>query len=55
MAARCARLARAEKLNGVEPQAYIADIIEKIASGRPTCELMPWNWTAQAAPLCMAA
>ena len=35
------------KLNGVEPQAYIADIIEKIASGWPASrwdELMPWNW-----------
>jgi len=35
------------KLNGVEPQAYIADVIEKIASGWPAArwdELMPWNW-----------
>ena len=35
------------KLNGVEPQAYIADVIEKIASGWPASrwdELMPWNW-----------
>jgi transposase len=37
------------KLNGIEPQAYIADVIEKIASGWPASrwdELMPWNWTA---------
>ena len=36
------------KLNGVEPQAYIADVIEKIVSGWPASrwdELMPWNWT----------
>ncbi len=35
------------KLNGVEPQAYIADVIEKIASDWPASrwdELMPWNW-----------
>ena len=35
------------KLNNVEPQAYIADIIEKIASGWPASrwgELMPWTW-----------
>lgn len=35
------------KLNGVEPQAYIADVIEKIASGWPSCrwdDLMPWSW-----------
>ena len=46
------------KLNGVVPQAYIADVIEKIASGWPASrwdELMPWNWTAQTAPVCMAA
>ena len=46
------------KLNGLEPQAYIADVIEKIASGWPASrwdELMPWNWTAQTAPASMAA
>lgn len=35
------------KLNGVEPQAYIADVIKKIASDWPASrwdELMPWNW-----------
>jgi transposase len=35
------------KLNGVEPQAYIADVIAKIAGDWPaSCwdELMPWNW-----------
>src|SRR5690606_15749542 len=35
------------KLNGVEPQAYITDVIEKIASDWPASrwdELMPWNW-----------
>lgn len=46
------------KLNGVEPQAYIADVIEKIASDWPASrwdELMPWNWTAASSSLCMAA
>ena len=46
------------KFNGIEPQAYIADVIEKIASGWPASrwdELMPWNWTAAAAPASMAA
>lgn len=35
------------KLNGIKPQAYIADVIEKIANGWPASrwdELMPWNW-----------
>ena len=46
------------KLNGVEPQAYIADVIARIASDWPASrwdELMPWNWTAASSPLCMAA
>lgn len=39
------------KLNGLEPQAYITDVIAKIAGEWPASrwdELMPWNW--QAAP-----
>ena len=35
------------KLNSVEPQAYIADVMEKIAGDWPASrwdELMPWNW-----------
>lgn len=46
------------KLNGIEPQAYIADVIEKIASDWPASrwdDLMPWNWTAGQAPVSMAA
>lgn len=40
-------------MNGVEPQAYIADVIAKIANDWPAArwdELMPWNWTASDAP-----
>jgi len=46
------------KLNGIEPQTYIADVMEKIASGWPASrwdEIMPWNWTAGSAPVSMAA
>ena len=35
------------KLNGIEPQAYIADVIARIAGNWPATrwdELMPWNW-----------
>ena len=35
------------KMNNVEPQAYIADVIAKIAGDWPAArwdELMPWNW-----------
>jgi len=38
------------KLNGIEPQSYITDVMEKIAGGWPASrwdELMPWNWTAE--------
>jgi hypothetical protein len=41
------------KLNGIEPQAYIADVIEKIASGWPAArwdDLMPWNWQLAGEP-----
>lgn len=41
------------KLNGVEPQAYIADVAARIAGDWPTSrwdELMPWNWQPAAAP-----
>ena len=37
------------KANGVDPQAYIADVIAKIADDWPASrwdELMPWNWRA---------
>jgi len=46
------------KLNGIEPQAYIAETLEKIAGGWPASrwdELMPWNWTAEVEPVSMAA
>jgi len=42
----------------VVPQAYITDVIEKIASGWPASrwdELMPWNWTAAPVPVSRAA
>lgn len=35
------------KMNGINPQAYIADVIAKIAADWPASrwdELMPWNW-----------
>jgi hypothetical protein len=41
------------KLNGIEPQTYIADVIEKVASCWPASrwdELMPWNWRPAGEP-----
>ncbi len=46
------------KMNGVEPQAYIADVIAKIANDWPASrwdELMPWNWKPELMLLDMAA
>ena len=35
------------KLNGIDPQAYLADILARIANGYPinrVDELLPWTW-----------
>lgn len=35
------------KANGIDPQAYIADVTAKIAADWPASrwdELLPWNW-----------
>jgi transposase len=35
------------KLNGLDPQAYMADVIDRMAKGHPInrlVELLPWNW-----------
>jgi hypothetical protein len=36
------------KLNGLDPEAYLADVIDRMAKGHPINrlrELLPWNWT----------
>lgn len=41
-------------LNGVDPQAWLTDVLERIVSGRTKAnqlsELLPWNWKAARAP-----
>ena len=47
-----ASLVETAKLNGVEPPAYLADVIARIVSGHPNSridELLPWAYPAQAA------
>jgi hypothetical protein len=37
------------KLNGVEPYAYLQDILTRLVAGHPVSrldELLPWNWKA---------
>lgn len=46
------------KANGVEPQAYIADVTAKIAADWPASrwdQLMPWNWQPAQPTLAQAA
>ena len=44
------------KLNGIDPLAYLTDILQRIVSGRTKNHelhaLLPWNWRP---PLAMAA
>jgi len=42
------------KLNGLEPEGYLADVIDRTAKGHPINrlgELLPWNWKNQIASL----
>lgn len=41
------------KLNDVDPQAWLADVLARIADTPQSrlSELLPWNWTAQSAKL----
>ena len=35
------------KLNGLDPEAYLASVIDRMAKGHPAnklAELLPWNW-----------
>ena len=38
------------KMNGVDPQAWLADVLDRIAAhpAHRLDELLPWNWKAQA-------
>lgn len=46
--AMMATLIQTAKLNGVEPQAWLTDVLERIVSGRTKSHqldtLLPWNW-----------
>jgi hypothetical protein len=45
-----ASLINTAKLHGIDPQTWLADVLERIVSGRTKvnalCELLPWNWRA---------
>jgi transposase len=47
----CSLIATA-KLNGVEPFAYVRDVLQRMTDGHPMSrfdELLPWNWTSSIA------
>ncbi len=55
-------LIQTAKLNGIDPMAWLTDVLERVVSGRTRSHelesLLPWNWTPQnaaAAPAAMAA
>jgi len=53
-------LIQTAKLNGVDPMAWLADVLERIVSGRTKATaldtLLPWNWRSEtSAPLAAAA
>lgn len=42
------------KLNGLDPQTWRSDVIDRMAKGHPIArigELLPWNWNNQIASL----
>ena len=43
-------LIQTAKLNGVEPTAWLADVLERVVSGHTKAHelhsLLPWNWRA---------
>ena len=45
------------KLNGVDPQAWLADVLARIAEhpARRIDDLLPWNWRPSSAPQSQAA
>ena len=44
-------LIQTAKLNGVDPMAWLTDVLERIVSGRTKTHelhtLLPWSWAAQ--------
>jgi hypothetical protein len=49
--ATVASLIATAKLNGIEPYAYLKDVLNQMSNGHPMRridELLPWNWTPSA-------
>jgi hypothetical protein len=52
-------LAATSKLNGVEPQAWLTDVLERVVSGRTKTHelerLLPWAWKSGQLPAAVHA
>ncbi len=55
--ARVLTVIETAKMNGLDPQAYLADILDRIHDHKNNrlAELLPWNWEANNAAQCEAA
>ncbi len=55
--ARAMTLIETAKMNGLDPQAYLADVLDRIHDHKINrlTELLPWNWTPAAQPHSEAA
>ena len=51
-------LIQTAKLNGIEPMAWLTDVLERVVSGRTKAQeqhtLLPWNWTSPNIPTAAA-
>jgi hypothetical protein len=48
-----ASLLETAKLNGVEPYAYLKDVLNRMSNGHPMSridDLLPWNWKPSPIP-----
>ena len=50
-------LIQTAKLNGVDPRAWLADVLARIAEHKITelAALLPWNWRRRDTPVDLAA
>ena len=55
--ARAMTIIETAKMNGLDPQAYLADVLDRIHDHKVNrlTELLPWNWAPAAQPHCQAA
>lgn len=52
--ARAMTIIETAKMNGLDPQAYLADVLDRIQDHKINrlAELLPWNWVPTTAIIC---